>query len=84
MAKKMLEVIKCENCDANVASYRAKSEGTEDKLLCSPCQEAYKDGQEHPDAVIEPLGQEEGIDEDMFEDEGDPAKDDDEAGDEED
>ena len=49
MAKKSMDVANCENCDANEASYRVKVDG-EELLLCSPCQEAYRGGQEHPDA----------------------------------
>ena len=70
MAKKVLEVPLCENCEVNEASHTVRSEGEDDMLLCSPCQKAYQDGQGHPEAVIEPLDQEAGIDEDIFEDEG--------------
>ena len=80
MAKKSMEVVRCENCEANEASYAVKVDG-EELLLCSPCQTAYKLGQEHPDAEVVALGQEDGIDEDMFEDEGEPEKENDQAGD---
>ena len=82
MAKKGMEIVKCENDCDNMASYRIKEEDGEEKMLCTTCQEAYRGGQEHPAAVIEPLGQEEGIDEDIFEEEGEPSEDDDQAGDE--
>jgi len=80
MAKKGLEVARCELCDTNAASYSIKLD-TDELLLCSPCKVAYEQGQEHPDAVVEPMGQEDGIDEDIFEEEGSPSKDDDQAGD---
>ena len=75
MKKKSMDVDMCENCDANEASYRVKFDEVE-LLLCSPCKQAYESGQEHPDAAIEAIGQEDGIDEDLFEDEPAPAEED--------
>ena len=73
--KKSMDVDMCENCDANEASYRVRV-NSEELLLCSPCKQAYEAGQEHPDAEIEAIGQEDGIDEDLFEDEPEPDEED--------
>ena len=82
MAKKnVMDVDKCELCETNEASYVVRFDG-EERMLCSTCKTACELGQEHPDAEIEAIGQETGIDEELFEDEGTPAKDDDQAGEE--
>jgi len=80
--KNVMDVDRCELCETNEASYTVRHDG-EELLLCSPCKTAYERGQEHPDAEIEGIGQEAGIDEELFEDEGEPDKHEDQAGDEE-